>query len=538
MALRWLAALVSGAVLLWVAPPANLHFVHWFSFLPLFWALRAGEGRRNLKLAYAAGWIAQFLIFWWLIGTIVLFSNIPWVLALLLHLVFATAFALPYALAFGATHWFRARFGLAWIALLPAWLVAVEQLFPQLFPYYQGAAQYRATWVWQLASAGGVMAVSYLVILVNAALAEVIYRRREGRPVPWKALAAVAAVFLANLAWGAWRTARVDAALAEAPTLRVALMQQDTTMQVRLAQTPLESLRSWMRLTRKAAPEHPDLVVWPEGAISFNPHDETVARVLGNRSPRTFFEDLAREGNFDLLIGGGTIEEGPGDSYTAYNSAYEFRRDGRLWDRYDKIVPLPFGEYIPFADTFPWLKELIQGPGDFRAGTRTTVFTTSDSRGDTYTFTAPICYEAILQGLMVKMFRGEDPGPPGPPFANPGARGPVDLFVNITNDAWFGDTHSPYQHAMLAAAQATQFGRPLVRVAYTGIDFVVEPDGRILHETRPFEEKVQVVPVRMGRFDTLYARGGRFFSWFCVLVSAAAWIVGRRRAVTPGSGPA
>ena len=80
--------------------------------------------------------------------------------------------------------------------------------------------------------------------------------------------------------------------------------------------------------------------------------------------------------SFSLLIGGGTItfhdttdDEGYPE-YTAYNSAYLLQSKGEITGRYDKMVLLPFGEYIPLSETFPIIRELLRGPGNFKKGIR------------------------------------------------------------------------------------------------------------------------------------------------------------------------
>src|SRR5262249_25445200 len=125
-----------------------------------------------------------------------------------------------------------------------------------------------------------------------------------------------------------------------------------------------------------------------------------------------------------------------------------------------------------------------------------------------------ICYEAILDATMRDMARAE-------------------LFVNITNDGWFGDTAAPHQHAMLAAAQAMELGRPLLRIAYTGVSLIAEPSRRIEAETKPFTEVAEVRTLRLASVETIYARGGWLFPWACVALAAGsiafAWRRGKRR---------
>jgi len=512
---RILAALLSGALLNLVSPPVGLHWLHWFSFLPLYWALRPGSAKTNAKLGYAAGWIGVFILFFWLGETVVRFSNLPWAFSMITVVVFATAFAIPYAIVFGPVHWLRKHMGAWWVLIVPAIQVTTEQLSPALFPYYHGVGQYQAPWVWQLASVTGVMGLSYLVFLTNAALAEAMYRKQEGRSQPWKLHGAVALVFFANLGFGAWRHASVEADLAQARSIDVALIQQNKTMEVRMQESVFESIDSWVERTAKIREEKPDLVIWPEGSVHVNPDmKKRRFKRLGKRSPRTFFETLSKEGDFHMLIGGGTrgrtrMPDGE-EMITAYNSAYSFSRSGHLGQRYDKMVPLPFGEYIPFAETFPKLREWIKGPGNFRAGDTATLFEAKDGNGETYTYSVPICYEAILISQMWRMAE-------------------ADLFVNITNDAWFGDTASPHQHAMLAAAMATQFGRPMVRVAYSGISFVVDVHGDIRAAQAPFTEAAVVTPLPLLTIETIYRRGGWVFPWLCVLGTLISIMIARRR---------
>jgi apolipoprotein N-acyltransferase len=512
---RLLAALLSGAMLILVSPPIGWDWLHWFCFLPLYWALRPGSAKTNAKLGYAAGWMGVFILFIWIGETVVRFSNLPWILSMLTVVLFASVFALPYALVFGPVHWLRSRLGSWWVVVVPAIQVTTEQLSPALFPYYHGVGQYQAPWVWQLASVTGVMGLSYLIFLTNAALAEAMYRWQEGRAQPWRLHGAVALIFIGNLGFGAYRHSAVEAQLAEARSIRVALIQQNKTMEVRMAESIFESIDSWVVRTAKVVADKPDLVIWPEGSVHVNP-DMTKRRFkrLGKRSPRDFFETLAKTGDFHLLVGGGTrgrmrLPDG-GELITAYNSAYSFSRDGHLGQRYDKMVPLPFGEYIPFAETFPILREWIKGPGNFRAGKVATIFEAKDAQGQRYTYSVPICYEAILLGQMWEMAE-------------------ADVFVNITNDAWFGDTASPHQHAMLAAAMSTQFGRPMVRVAYSGISFVVDPHGDIRDAQAPFTESTTVARLPLLRIDTVYRRGGWIFPWLCVLGTLVAVMIARRR---------
>jgi apolipoprotein N-acyltransferase len=515
---RLFAVLASGLTLVAISPPTGLHFLHWFVFLPLFWALRPGDDKGNAILGYLAGFVAVHSLFFWLTESVVRFSNIPPWLAVQLVVLFAFGFGTPYAIVFGAVHPIRRRLGAAWIFLIPALQVAVEFLGPALFPYYHGVSQYKTAWTWQLASVTGVTGVSYLIFLTNCALAEVIYRRQEGREMPWAPLGVALALFLGNIGFGAWRTARVDAEVETWPRLKVSQMQQGITMEERMRSTPRAAMLSWYELSNRLVGQDVDLVVWPEGATPYDPRAMRVGQLMTT---------LAQNLDAPIVFGGGFAEKKQdpvtGRKYVEQrNSIYLVSAAGELTQRYDKMVPLPFGEYLPFADTFPILKEWIKGPGDFQAGSAPVHFEIEGPEGPT-NFTTPICYEAILA-----------------PFVRQNMAD-TQLFVNVTNDGWFGDTAAPHQHAMLSAVRSVELGVPMVRHAYTGVSMHVSPTGHFEYETEPFTEVVRVVETPLGRVQTVYSRVGDLFSWLCVLAAAGAlgetWRRARKAQDDPAHSP-
>lgn len=526
---RILAAVVSGVALVAVAPPINQAWLHWLCFVPLLWALRADpphaepkprkwygllpllwelwepSNRFNTFLGFVFGFASEFAIYWWLVDTVQRFSNFPTWLGVLVLVLFSLAHALPFALVFGLVMPLRRHIGLAWLLVVPAVLVVTEWLFPAQFPYQQGATQYREAWVFQIVSVTGVYGLSFFLLMVNGVFAEWLYRWRDGRrPWPWRVSVAVALLFLLNLGFGAWRHGRIERSLDEhARELKVAILQQNITMAQRYAQTPEEVVRGWFAMTRKIKGEGADLVVWPEGSSPYNPHEGNMYKALAR---------MVTGGDFELLIGGGThdYETDPvtGEPQLYFtNSVYMMDREGQISGRYDKLVPLPFGEYIPLADTFPILKEWIKGPGDFRAGTEAVLLP-----ADGYTISAPICYEAIKPDIVHRLKR-------------------ADLFVNITNDAWFGDSAAAWEHAMLAAARATEMGRPVLRIAYTGISMIVEPHGEIPYETPIFENVAEVRTLRLATFQTVYWRLGSWFPVLCLLGSLVAFELAWRRSM-------
>ncbi|MBN2800067.1 MAG: apolipoprotein N-acyltransferase [Deltaproteobacteria bacterium] len=490
------------------APPDGTPLAHWVAFVPVLYALSLTGSRGTRWLAVLFGTLTTAFIFSWIGHTITTFSNIPAPVAGLGVVLFSLVFGLPYLPLLMAAHPLRRRAGDAWMVLWPAAGVVIEwaTLYLVLFPYTLGATQYRAPFLVQLVAYTGVTGLTWLLFFVNAVLTEHLLRRREGRPLPLRWLAAAVSLISAVVLLGVWRHGQVEEALAAAPRLRVAQLQSDITMEQVMRREHRYAMAEWISETARIAPDTVDLVVWPEGAGPNYPQEwEAYGPAI---------RKLAQVGHFPILLGGGwwEIETDPDTQQrrpVAWNSIFLIGADGEQKGRYDKLYPLPFGEYIPLSRQLPWLRELVQGPGDFRAGTEAKVLVDGDLR-----LASPVCYEAILP-YVCRAF--EDP----------------TLLVNVTNDAWFGVRPAPQQHAMLAAIRATELGRPLVRSAYTGVSMVVEPHGRILYETEPFARVNRIVEVRDAQLQTLYARWGDWFPTLNLIVLVLGFLLSPWRRPRP-----
>ena len=173
--------------------------------------------------------------------------------------------------------------------------------------------------------------------------------------------------------------------------------------------------------------------------------------------------DVLDEGQM-LMTGAVRAEAAPGsrDGERYYNSVLTIGDTGEIVDAVDKLHLVPFGEYLPFADLLArvGLEQLVAGPMNFVAGSERHALVLPDG-----TSALPfVCYEIIFPDLL----------PPNGGLPVP------DLLVNVTNDAWFGDTPGPYQHFRQAQVRAVESGLPLVRAANNGISGVIDPRGRVV----------------------------------------------------------
>jgi apolipoprotein N-acyltransferase len=221
----------------------------------------------------------------------------------------------------------------------------------------------------------------------------------------------------------------------------------DATVRDRIFATMLALSSKTPELTHAA----PQLILWPETSVPF----------LFTERPQalTAIGDMLKPGQM-LLAGAVREEGGPGADDRYYNSVVAIDDQGQIADAVDKVHLVPFGEYLPLAGLLRRLgiDQFVAGPMDFSAGAeRHAIELPGGVRAVPF-----ICYEVIFPDLVaVDVASG-------------------GLIVNVTNDAWFGDTPGPYQHFRQAQVRAVENGKPLLRAANNGISAVVDPLGRIV----------------------------------------------------------
>ncbi|MFM8409551.1 MAG: apolipoprotein N-acyltransferase, partial [Alphaproteobacteria bacterium] len=349
----------------------------------------------------------------------------------------------------------------------------------------------------------GELAGPYPLSFAMAWLANAVVRR----PLDVRRLAAPVLTIAALWCWGTSRIDRVDREVEQAPPFTVGIVQGNVGLgEKRHAARFEDNVERYRRLSRDLAPT-PDLLVWPETVVEWGvPHDSDPPSEL----------DAFPGAPTPLVFGAVSWSRRKGDPVW-YNSAFLRGADGRLRGAYDKIVLMPFGEFIPFASTWPWLKTLSPATGDFAPGAGPGVLEVSPRAK-----VGPlICYEDLLSGHV---------------------RATVDagatLLATIANDAWFGDTAALHQHEMLALWRAVENRRFLVRATNTGLSSVVDPVGRRI-ATLPVEREAAIaVQTRLLDGATPDRRLGDLFAWTTVL--ATAWLARsprEARSDAPGTPP-
>ena len=489
MSSKFIAAFSSGILLALPFLFPILFPLSWVAFIPLFLALqRGGTLKRAFFLGWLAGGVANLLGFYWLDYTIRVFGGFPYGVSEIIFLGFVGYAALPVGLFA-----LLARLcGAGPLRLFPAiFWVAIEFWYPLLFPWHLANSQSEFLLLIQSADLVGPYGTSLILVWLNSILFAVIFSRGERTRILLREGAIVALLLIAVFFYGHLRLKSLDAELRAAPTLTVAAIQGDIDIQRKWDVSSLQSnLKSYQQLTTKA--QDAALVVWPETAVEgWLP--ENIRQL-----PPEILPSLPPEASF--VFGARSFRGNPATAdVKAFNSAFLADARGHVLGHYHKQVLLAFGEYLPLSavlSKLPGVPPLGDGftPGD---GPRTL-----DLSGGTKI--APlICYEDLMPGLARRF------------VAEKGA----NLLVNLTNDAWFGDTVAPWQHARLAQWRAIETRRYLLRVTNTGLTSLINPKGEILETLPLFSSGVLKARVEVMKGESLYVRLGDWFAWLMTLLS-------------------
>ena len=515
------AASVTLSVAFLVPETVSSAILGWVGVFLLLYAVR--ESERPVSGMFLFGVILNILGFYWLPDTLSYFGGFPYVVSLLLCLLYAVVASLQFALCGWIYRWLRRtnfeRFALAFPL---AWLTC-DLMVPQIFPWKLVHTQIAWTSLAGLAEFVGTTTLSALMLwCAEIALRsgwQLAFARKE---ISWqKAVEAAGALvlFAAMIVYSGGRNERLELKLEYVPKLRVALIQGNLDAKDVGDEKSFEvNIDTYRRLSDEAEGRGAQLVFWPESVMNvwtpetaedfsgkpYNPYPETSAPIMYGtmsyrRRPDSEVQDLLRGAS-----GMPTREEMEALRFMRFNSAFAVDEIGHVVGSYHKRALMPFGEYMPFGDLFPALKELSPHTGDFTPGDKLDPieFDLIREKGNhaveerTVRIMPLICYEDLI-----------------PELSRDAVRRGAELLVNLTNDAWYGDTEAPYQHHLLALWRAIETRRYLLRVTNTGFTAIVDPLGRTVASLSPFTQGTLLEDVGLLKEQTLYTKIGEIHNW-------------------------
>lgn len=486
-------AAAAGGLYFAAFPPTDLWPCAFLAYAPLIVAVEGQPPARALTLGFLAGLIMNVLGLYWLFPTIREFSGLGAPIAGFLSMVLCAYQGLRVGL-FG---WLYARArvrGWPLLASLLCAFVTSELVYPLIFPWFFGACAHRVPSLMQWAALGGPVLVGLILLAPGAALADAAARRLRGQPLRRDLLALGLGVPIAAALVGRAEIWRVDR-----------LVRQATPVHVGLAQANLEPpsllrrvgrVHDELRLTEELRRKGADLVVWSETVVLGVPSKVAESYL------QTFF---SRRVGVPSLIGA-VLVRGEGRERRLVNSALALEADGRIAGQYDKHLLFPVGESLPLYDRFPGLYRWLPNAMNFAAGQ-----SFQPLRLAGHPVVALICYEDLF-----------------PAFVNDavGATRP-EMLVNLTNDAWFGDTNEPWMHLALAKFRAVEHRRYLLRATNSGVSAIIDPVGRTVVRGGTFrQEAVDGVARWIRGRRTIYEVLGNGPWW--VFVAGAALMAFRR----------
>ncbi len=538
-----LAGLVGGGLTYLGFFPANLGFVGWFSLVPFVYLVARSDSRGVDLGTFLGGllfgtvavhWVrfaAPIMIFAWIGLALLLATHFLLFVVLSRWLVHSARW--PVLLAAPIT-WTLLEYARAHIDIGFAW-------------YLLGHTQHDYLPVIQVADLFGAYGLSFLLALVNVALyqlgAWLLHRRwpqwsqqRLGLDKPNTSLVRFGLMLslvlvTASLAYGLWRLGQADFEVGP----RIALVQGNVPQEIRNdpSQGALQNAH-FEELGEQAKSTGADLIVFPETSFTFEwlfpPETDAVELTeLGQElleTSRRFAATKPKAWNATLLLGINSLIV-RGEEFRPFNSAILLTREGVVCGTYHKCCRVPFGEYLPFRETLPFIKVL--SPYDFDYGIdpgwELTLF---DLPGEKpYRFAVLICYEDSVPHLARRFMRIAPDRPP-------------DFFLNISNDGWFRCSEEHEQHLVSARFRAVETRRALGRAVNMGISAVIDGNGRIialpgptLRESKGFAA-VLAANIPIDRRFSLYAWWGDVLPVSCGILTALGLIaagimsVGRR----------
>jgi apolipoprotein N-acyltransferase len=335
----------------------------------------------------------------------------------------------------------------------------------------------------------GVYGISFEIALVNVAVAATFLIPREKRFAMRVAALAAAGVLQAGV-------------LLEPPAVkadRLALLVQEN-ISVSANWTPAlfqQTLSDLTDLTVKSASPSPakiDLTVWPESPAPFFTNDARFRDALSQ---------MARTTKAWAVTGAIGTAPPVGDHDRAaseFNSAALISPTGDWTARYDKIHLVPFGEFLPYPSLFSFAGGLTKEVGEFGRGESRDPQDAGPARLGVF-----ICYESIFPDEVRQ-------------FAEQGAQ----VFVNISNDGWYGDSGAYAQHLNQTRMRALENNRWLLSATNTGVTASIDPWGRVVARLPRKERSALVAPYALTSVTTFYTRHGDWFAYACAIISLGA----------------
>jgi apolipoprotein N-acyltransferase len=489
----FLLPVITGLFLFCCFPKINQGWLAWGALVPIiFFFTRAPSMRIAFFGSMIAFWIEAFLLLPWIPTVLVHYGKIDFAWAWFLFGLLAVYLALFPTCACLITRYCMDRKGKTFLLIFPFALLlmeyAVSHFFFGGFPWLlTGYSQGSIPLIMQAADLAGVYGISLLIAFANTSLAWYFLRRAQ-QDSAWPAI--ITSILIAGCLWYGAHAERVWGELKT--DFRVAMLQGNLSADDSGDVLIRKYQAGYEEMVRQLGGENADLLILPESPTPTTYEYSSTYRKTMHR--------FAQQFPMGVIFNNVAMVEGKeGEKY--FNSAYFLGRDGDTLQRYDKIHLVPFGEYIPYQSLFSFAGTITRDVGAFSSGGEYLTPAIANQPVN-----AIICFEAVFPDLARR-------------FVQKGSK----LIINLTNDAWYGNSAAPHQHLAIARWRAVENRRFLLRAANSGISAIITPTGAVQSATKTFERAICKGGFAFLADSTVYTRFGDFLLIPCAII--VVWAV-------------
>lgn len=498
----WLVAVLSTILQILCFPSPGLYFLCWIALAPFFVILidrrYSPSLWRCVLLAYFCGVLWYGGTCYWIFHVMHSYGHLSEPIAagiLVLFCLYLGLYHALFGLLLGALTRSRAFANARALVVAPVLWIAVEFARAHItsFPWdLFGYSQTDNLPLTRLATVTGVYGLSFVVALMNSVLALGFLLPRQRR-MGVALVGVLGAIALQSGAAVPYPPSHPDHT-AELVQENLPIAEEDWSAS--LYDITMAQLAQISSQAVSAGPHsNPALIVWPESPAPFFTSDPKFQHWL---------TALAEDSHAYLIVGSLGVTPAPKpEKSQMFNSAQLVLPDGSMGARYDKIHLVPFGEFVPFRHLLSFAETLTHDVGEFSRGNQHDVLRIDGHGVGTF-----ICYESIFPDEVLD-------------FARNGA----ELFVNISNDGWFGPTGAPGQHLNMARMRAIENGRWLLRATNNGITASISPLGEVIAAAPRNVRTALPASYAFEPGTTFYTRHGDWFANICAIISILALII-------------
>lgn len=450
-------------------PSALLGFLAALGLVPLIY-------KENYRAAYLHGCLATAIGMHWVFNTVKDFGGFSTVPAFFVFLLFVFSHGLQTPLAVYIFKSLPKYLDKLSLRAALAWTV-IEFLPIRIFPWQIGHTQLSFLGLSQIADIAGSLLVSFVLVATAEAITRLILLKERKVSSTFPLLLFVGALFYSSYQIEYFCTEKF-------PNIKIELTQANISTVEKGNQLFFESnFTRYKNLSSiQQSQSSNTLIIWPETVYT-----DWLPNSLGHSSRADLLPTM--ENHNALLFGALTYI----DEKKYFNSALLIKPDGSIPKPYNKRILMPFGEYMPLANVFPWIKSLNPMTADFTSGSEQSVFGLDfkdDKNKDIQVKIASlICYEDVIASL-----------------AREATKNGANILVNLTNDAWFGKSLAPYQHNLIASFRAIENRRYLLRSTNSGLTAVIDETGKTIAQIPVFSENVLYSKAKIINYQTIYSK--------------------------------